>query len=60
MTNIGSGWVLSGVEAFHFATVSGCDKLVIVPTHARGGTLDLLMTDVPDLVRVANVAPIGN
>ena len=29
-------------------------------THARGGTLDLLMTDVPDLVRVAVVAPIGN
>ena len=30
------------------------------PTHARGGTLDLLMTDVPDLVLVAVVAPIGN
>ena len=29
-------------------------------THARGGTLDLLMTDVHDLVRVAVVAPIGN
>ena len=25
-----------------------------------GGTLDLLMTDVPDLVRVAVVAPIVN
>ena len=30
------------------------------PTHARGGTLDLLMADVPDLVRVSVVAPIGN
>ena len=30
------------------------------PPHARGGTLDLVMTDVPDLVRVAVVAPIGN
>ena len=49
-----------GVEAFNFATVSGCDQLVVGPTHARGGTLDLLMTDVPDLVRVAVVAPIGN
>ena len=29
-------------------------------THARGGTLDLLMTDVPDLVWVSVVAPIGN
>ena len=27
---------------------------------ARGGTLDLLMTDVLDLLRVAVVAPIGN
>ena len=44
-----------GVAAFDFATVSGCDQLVVGPTHARGGTLDLLMTDVPDLVRVAAV-----
>ena len=34
--------------------------MVIDPTHARGGTLDLVMTDVPDLVRVAVVSPIGN
>ena len=40
--------------------VSGYDQLVVSPTHACGGTLDLLMTDVPDLVRVAVVAPIGN
>ena len=49
-----------GVAAIDFATVSGCDQLVVGPTHARGGTLDLLMTDVPDLVWVAVVAPIGN
>ena len=48
-----------GVVALDFATVSGCDQLVIGPTHARGGTLYLLMTDVPDLVRVAVVAPLG-
>ena len=40
--------------------MSGCDQQVIGPTHARGGTLDLLMTDVPDLVRVAVVAPLGS
>ena len=34
--------------------------MVVGPTHALGGTLDLLKTDVPDLVRVAVVAPIGN
>ena len=49
-----------GVAAFDLATVSGCDQLVVGPTHARGGILDLLMTDIPDLVRVAVVAPIGN
>ena len=41
-----------GVAAFDFATVSGCDQLVVGPTHARGETLDLLMTDVPDFLRV--------
>ena len=35
-------------------------QLVVAPTHPRGGTLDLLMTDVPDLVLVAVVQPIGN
>ena len=41
-------------------TISYRDYLVVGPTHTRGGTLDVLMTDVPDLVRVAVVAPIGN
>ena len=49
-----------GVSSFDLATVSGCDQLVVGPTHARFGTLDVLMTDVPNLVRVAVVAPIGN
>ena len=49
-----------GVAAFDFATVSGCDQLVVGPTHARGGTLDLRMADVPDLIWDAVVAPIGN
>ena len=49
-----------GVAAFDFATVSGCDQLVVGPNHARGGTLDLQMTDIPDLIWVAAVAPIGN
>ena len=49
-----------GVAAYEFATVSGCDQLVVGQTHARSRILDLLMTDVPDLVRVAVVAQIGN
>ena len=39
------------VAAFDFETVSGCDHLVVGPTYARGGTLDLLITDVPDLTQ---------
>ena len=31
-----------GVAAFDFVTVSGRDQLVVGPTHARGGTLDLM------------------
>ena len=34
--------------------------MVVGPTRAHGGPLDLLITDVPNLVRVAVVAPIGN
>ena len=57
---LGSTTTNRRVAAFDFATDSGCAQLVVGTTHARGGTLDLLMTDVPDLVRVAVVAPIGN
>ena len=49
-----------GVAALDFATMSGCDQLMIGPTLAHLGTLALLMTDVPDLVRVAVVAPLGS
>ena len=48
-----------GVAAFHFATVPGSDQMVVGPTHLRGGSRELLLTDVPDLVRAAVVAPIG-
>ena len=46
-----------GVADFDIAAVSGCDQLVIGLTNANGGTLDLLMTDVPDLVWVSVVSP---
>ena len=49
-----------GVVALDFATALGCDQLVIGPTHARGGTLGLLMTDVRDLVWAAVVARLGS
>ena len=31
-----------GAAAFDFATVSGCNQLVVCPIHARGETPDLL------------------
>ena len=49
-----------GVAAFDFATVSCCDQLAVGPTHARGGTVDLLMIDVPIQAQVAVLAHIGN
>ena len=62
MANIRNGMVLRRrtVMVFVFETVSGCDQLVIGSTHARGGTLDLLMTDVSDLVLVTGIAPLAS
>ena len=34
--------------------------MIVDPTLARGGTLEIMITDVPDLVRVAVGAPVGN
>ena len=49
-----------GVVALDFATVSGCDQSTgDWPNSCYGETLDLQITDVPDLVRVAVVAPLG-
>ena len=64
-------WPSSGVVGFFnrksswccslwLRNCGGCDQLFVGPTHVRGGALDLLMTDVPDLVWVSVVAPIGN
>ena len=48
-----------GIVALDFTTISGCDQLVTGLTHACRGTLDLLVTEVPDLIRMAVVAPLG-
>ena len=45
----------NSVAAFDFATVYSCDQLLVCPPHERGGSLDLLMTDVYYLERVAVV-----
>ena len=48
-----------GRAALDFCTQAGCDQLVCGPTHVHGGVLDLLITDVPDLVNVSVSSPIG-
>ena len=50
----------SGLAAMDFSSESGCEQLVHGPTHVLGGALDLLFTDVPELVDVSVVAPIGS
>ena len=41
------------VAAHDYATVSSCYQLIISLTYACGGTLDLLMTDVPQVIKRA-------
>ena len=59
-----SGWVLRPIIVIVLQpltsqlTVSCCDELALGLTYARGGTLDLLMTDVSDLVCVAHIEAI--
>ena len=58
---IRSGWVLPPRTVMELQLLTSqlypVASVVVGPTHSRFGTLDLLMTDVPDLVQVAVVAP---
>ena len=49
----------NGIAAFDFETVSGCDQFVVGLANACGGTLDLLVTDIPDLIWVDVIALIS-
>ena len=39
-----------GRDALNFCNLSGCELLVLCFTHISGDRLDLVMTDVPDIV----------
>ncbi len=39
--------------------VSGCSQLVMGPSHLAGSQLDLVLTNVPDMVKVTTMAPLG-
>ena len=41
-----------GFDALDFYNLSGCEQLVHCPTLIAGNKLDLVMTDVPDIVDV--------
>ena len=41
-----------GRAAQEFSVLADCAQLVRGPTHLAGGTLDLVMTNVPDLCKV--------
>ena len=65
MASIRSGWVpqpriVIVLQPFTFQLCRVAISWLSELTHTDGGTLNLLTTDVPDLVRVAVVAPTGN
>ncbi len=39
--------------------MAGCSQLVAGPSHLAGNRLDLVLTDVPDTVKVTTLAPLG-
>ena len=57
-----SGWVLQRLIVMVLRPLTSrlCPVVISWLSHARGGILDLLMTDVPDLIRAAVAAPISN
>ena len=48
-----------GSNALDFCNQSGCEQFVRGPTHTAGNRLDLVMTDVFDIVDVFVGTPLG-
>ena len=46
-------------EALDFCNPSGCEQLVRCPTHIAGNRLDLVMTDVPDIIDAVVCTSLG-
>ena len=49
-----------GIAAFNFVNLSGCIEFMKEPTHKRGNSLNLLLTDVPGVVDLLVGSPLGN
>ena len=50
---------MHGRAARDFASSSGCKQMVTEPTRLDGGVLDLVLTDVLDVVGVRADSPVG-
>ena len=48
-----------GRDALDFSILSCCEQLVHGPTHIASNRLDLVMTDVHDIVDVVFGTPLG-
>ena len=48
-----------GRDALDFCNLSGCEQFVRGPTHIAGNRLDLVMTDVTDIVDVVVGTSLG-
>ena len=47
-----------GRDTLDFCNQSGCEQLVRGPTHIAGNRLDLVMTEVPDIVNLVVSTPL--
>ena len=50
---------MHGRTARAFASSSGCEQMATEPIYIDGGVLDLLLTDVTDVVGVRVGSPVG-
>ena len=51
--------ILHGRAARDFASLSSCERMKTEPTHIDGGVLDVMLTDVPDLIEVRVGSSVG-
>ena len=49
-----------GHAAYDFASLSGCEQLVAGATHKSGNRLDLVLTNVPGIIEVNVLPPVGS
>ena len=55
---LGSSMTNGHGRVAHYFTSSGCEQMVTEPTHIDGEVLELVLTDVPDIVGVQVGSPV--